>query len=203
MASALARAKLARAARALNAQFPRLPPLILMTDAVRLPDCIAAARALPKGAAIVLRHTDTGARAKLAQTLHAIARERGLLLLIAADAALAQKIGCAGLHLPEARAHEAAHWKALHPDWLITAAAHSARAIGVAARARADAVLLAPVFATASHAERAAFGVVRARRAASASPVPVYALGGVNDRSIRRLTGARLAGIAAIEALIP
>ncbi len=57
MASALARAKLARAARALNARFPRLPPLILMTDALRLSDPLEAARGLPKGAAIIVRAT--------------------------------------------------------------------------------------------------------------------------------------------------
>ena len=203
MASALARAKLARAARALNARFPRLPPLILMTDARRLSDPLEAARGLPKGAAIILRHSDALARVKLAKSLNRIAGERGLLLLIAADAVLAARIGCAGLHLPEARAREAAHWKALHPSWLITAAAHSAHGVGIAARSRCDAVLLAPAFATQSHVERAALGVSRFCFVAHASPVAVYALGGVNEKTVRRLAGARLAGVAAIEALIP
>ena len=203
MASALARAKLARAARTLNARFPKLPPLILMTDGLRLRDPVAAARALPRGAAIILRHTDAAMRSKLAQSLEQIARERGLLLLIASDAALAARIGCAGLHLPEARAREGAHWKALHPAWLITAAAHGARAVGIAARSRCDAVLLAPAFATQSHVERAALGVSRLCGIAQASRLPVYALGGVNAKTVRRLAGAPLAGIAAIEALIP
>jgi thiamine-phosphate pyrophosphorylase len=203
MASALARAKLARAARALNARFPRLPPLILMTDALRLSDPLEAARGLPEGAAIIVRHSDALARVKLATSLNRIARERGLLLLIAADAMLAARIGCVGLHLPETRAREAAHWKALHPSWLITAAAHSARGVGIAARSRCDAVLLAPAFATQSHVERAPLGVSRFCFVAHASPVAVYALGGVNEKTIRRLAGARLAGVAAIEALLP
>jgi thiamine-phosphate pyrophosphorylase len=206
MASVLARAKLARAARLLNAHLPHLPhlpPLILMTDQTRLKDPLAAAGALPKGAAIILRHTDTKTRAALAIALRKIAREHGLLLLIAGDAALAARLGCDGLHLPEARAAEAAHWKALHPDWLITAAAHSARGVNVAARSRCDAVLLAPVFATRSHIERPSFGVSRFRAVARAVRIPVYALGGVNAANVQRLAGARLAGIAAIEALIP
>ena len=174
-----------------------------MTDALRLSDPLEAARALPKGAAIIVRHSDALARVKLAKSLNTIAGERGLLLLIAADAMLAARIGCAGLHLPEARAREAAHWRALHPSWLITAAAHSAHSVGIAARSRCDAVLLAPAFATQSHVERAALGVSRFCFVAHASSVAVYALGGVNEKTVRRLAGAPLAGVAAIEALIP
>jgi thiamine-phosphate pyrophosphorylase len=201
MASVLARAKLARAARLLNARHAHLPPLILMTDQTRTGDPFAAARALPKGAAIILRHTDDGERAALAQSLRGIARRRGLRLLIAGDAPLAARLACDGLHLSEARSSEAAHWKALHPDWLITAAAHSLSGVGRAARARCDAVLFGAVFATQSHVGRASFGVSRFRILAQSMRVPVYALGGVNAGNVQRLTGARLAGIAAIDAL--
>src|SRR5882672_12068225 len=48
MPSAVERAKLARAALALNAAC-RLPSLILMTDEKRLRDPVAAAQLLPKG----------------------------------------------------------------------------------------------------------------------------------------------------------
>jgi thiamine-phosphate pyrophosphorylase len=203
MASALARAKLARAARLLNARFAPLPPLILMTDEARLKDPVAAARALPRGAAIVLRHTDRAARTALASALRGVARERGLRLIVAGDAVLAARLGCDGLHLPEARAAEAAHWKALHPHWLITSAAHSARAIQVAARARCDAVLLAPAFATRSHMGRSSLGASRFRLLAASARLPVYALGGIDAEKVQHLAGARLAGIAAIGALIP
>src|SRR6476646_3438431 len=110
MPSAVERAKLARAALALNAGSP-LPSLILMTDEKRMCDPVAAARLLPKGAAIILRHTMAETRRVLAQALSRIAHERGLLLLIAGDAPLAARIGAAGLHLPETRASEAKHWK--------------------------------------------------------------------------------------------
>lgn len=201
MASALARAKLARAARLLNASFAHLPALILMTDQTRLGDPIAAARALPKGAAIILRHTDDAQRAALAEALRKITRRRGLRLLIAGDAALAARLHCDGLHLPEARSSEAAHWKALHPDWLVTAAAHSLRGVGVASRARCDAILFGAVFISQSHAERAPFGVSRFRILARSTRAPVYALGGVNAGNVQCLARARLAGIAAIDAL--
>src|SRR5258708_26417734 len=90
MPSAVERAKLARAALALNAS-SGLPSLILMTDEKRLRDPVAAARALPKGAAIILRHTAPDTRRLLAEALRRVAREYGLLLLIAGDAALAAR----------------------------------------------------------------------------------------------------------------
>jgi len=204
MAYALEREKLARAARALNAGSgrPNLPALILMTDQARLPDPVPAARSLPRGSAVILRHTNSEPRAALAHSLSDIARDRGLLLIVAGDARLAADIGAHGLHLPEARAREAAHWRALRPSWIITAAAHSARALAVARRAGADAALLAPVFATPSHPGREPLGALQVRLLAARAGLPVYALGGVNASTIARLRGAILAGIAAIEGLL-
>lgn len=205
MASALNREKLARVARALNAGVARrdLPALILMTDQTRVPDPAAAVRALPRGSAVILRHTEAKARAALARALVEIADASGLILLIAADAPLAAEIGAHGLHLPEARAREAAHWRALKPSWIITAAAHSARALSAARIAGADAALLAPVFATPSHPDREPLGLLRARLIAARAGLPVYALGGVNAQTVARLQHATFAGIAAIEALLP
>jgi len=203
MASALARAKLTRAANRLNARYPRLPALILMTDERRLPDPMAAAQVLPKGAAIILRHTDGQVRAALARKLKPIARARGLLLLIANDAPLAARLGCAGVHLSEAHAYQAAHLKALHRSWFITAAAHSARAIARAHACKADAALLAAPFPTQSHVGRPALGPARFRLIAQAAAVPVYALGGISAQNAVALDGAHLAGIGAIEALLP
>ena len=203
MASALERTKLARAAHRLNARHPRLPALILMTDERRLPDPIEAARALPKGAAIILRHTDAGARAALAGNLSPIARARGLILLIANDAALAARLHCNGVHLSEMHAHEAAHLKALHPSWLITVAAHSGHGVQRAQTYKADAVLLAAPFPTQSHIGRTALGPARFRLIARGSRVPVYALGGVNAQNVGAVTCAPLAGVAAIDALLP
>jgi thiamine-phosphate pyrophosphorylase len=205
MAYALQREKLARAARALNAEggWRNLPALILMTDQARLPDPAAAARSLPRGSAVILRHTDMRTRATLGRALVEIARERGLLLLVAGDSRLAADIGAHGLHLPEARAREAAYWRALRPSWLITASAHSARGLAVARSAGADAALLAPVFATSSHPDREPLGVVRVRLMAARAGLPVYALGGINAQTIARLRCAKLAGIAAIEGLLP
>ena len=70
MTDKLARAKLARAAAALNARSgSALPPLVLVTDDVRLQDPLASAAALPRGSMVILRAQNDVQRAKLAVEL--------------------------------------------------------------------------------------------------------------------------------------
>jgi thiamine-phosphate pyrophosphorylase len=196
----LARIRLARAAAALN-RAAALPPLVLMTDDERLTDPLAAARALPRGSMVVVRARQSSHRAKLAHALRAIARARGLTLLIGNDPALADRVRAAGIHLSEENAGAAAHWRAKRPHWVITASAHSLAACAAARRRGADAAFLAPVFATASHPNGAHLGAMRARAIARLAPLAVYALGGVNAQTACRLSGSQFAGLAAIAAL--
>jgi len=198
------RAKLARLAAGLNARTPhagRLPPLALMTDDDRLSDPVAAARALPRGNLVILRAHGDARRAALAERLCRVAREHDLVCLIANDPELAARSGADGVHFPEARAHEAAHWRACRPEWFITCAAHDARAIARARAARADAVFVSPVFATKSHEDARPLGVMRFRALARAAAIPVYALGGIDARTALRLKDAPIAGLAAVGAL--
>ncbi len=173
----------------------RLPPLALLTDDERLADPLAAAAALPKGSLVIVRARDAAHRAGLAGAMLALATRRDLIVLISDDPALAARIGADGLHLPERHAREAAHWRAVHPHWIISAAAHGRRP----ASAALDLLLLSPVFPTGSHPYRPALGAARANALARALRVPVYALGGVNAGNARLLHG--FAGVAAIGAL--
>lgn len=180
---------LARQQQRLNAAFP----LVLFTDE-RNADWEGAARALPLGSLVVVRGKTAAARAALAGRLNGIAP-----LLIAGDADLAARMRAAGLHLPQARIGEAMHWRARHPGWIITAAAHGPRAL---MRARqVDALFLSPVFPTASHPGAPSLSPVRAGLIAASAPVPVYALGGVTARNAALLPPS-FSGIAAIGALL-
>ncbi len=182
-----------------------LPPLILMTDEVRLADPEAAVGALPRGSAVIFRHYRANDRRAIATALAGICRRRGLKLLIAGDARLAIEVGAQGLHLPEYLARRLAchRWgrRGSRPDWLITVAAHSLIALHRARRLGADAVLLAPVFATASHPGVRPLGPLRFSAWVRESPVPVYALGGVTAANARRLAASGGAGIAGIAGL--
>lgn len=177
-----------------------LPPVILMTDSRRLADPTAALAGLERGGAVILRHYGDPGREEMARRLAALCRRRGVRLLIAGDGRLAAAIGADGIHLPEALAGRGpgawSRWR--RPGWLVTAAAHSPAALFRAARAGADAALLSPVFATPSHPDRRPLGPLRFAAWCRASPLPVYALGGVSVAGARRLAASGGAGIAGI-----
>ena len=179
-----------------------MPALVLMTDDARLADPLPAACALPPGSAVILRHYGAAERASLARSLAAIARRRGLVLLVGEDPALARRVGAHGVHLPERAIGRAAavRWQR---DWLITAAAHSPAALRLAAAAGADAALLSPVFATASHPRARALGPHRFAALVRHAPIPVYALGGIDRARALLLQGSGAVGIAGIGGLIP
>ncbi len=193
---------LANRAAGLNSRHARadLPRLIMNTDRGRGGDPLRAASRLPAGSAVILRDYDHPDRARLARDLAALCRRRRLMLLVAGDARLAARVGADGLHLPEAEAHRARAWRRRRPAWLITAAAHSLPALWRARRAGVDAALVGPVFATASHPGARPLGPLRFARLARLSPLPVYALGGIDASTARRLKGIGAQGFAAIGA---
>lgn len=188
-------AGLKRASRARKS----LPPLLFFTDPERTPDIAAVAGRLPRGAGIVLR---TFGHRDQAERVAAIARRRGLILLIGADEALAANLGAQGVHLPERMTSAIPRLRARHPGWIITAAAHSPRAVRTAARLGADAVILSTVFESRSPSAGEPLGPLRLAAIARSSRAPVYALGGVNMKNARRLGATGVCGIAAIEGVI-
>ena len=177
------------------------PARLLVTDASRLSDPRPAIARLGPGDGVLFRHYElpAAARLALARAVARLCRRQGLLLLVAGDARLARAVAADGLHLPEALVRRRRGGAAA------TAAAHDAGAVARAARAGCAAVLVSPVFATASHPAAAGLGVPRFAALASAAArrgLIVYALGGMGPDRLRRLHGLpALAGFAAIGAL--
>jgi len=79
-----------------------LPRLLFATDPDRTPDPEAIAGRLPAGCGVIFRAFGAGDALDRALRLAAIARARGLILLIRADAELAPACRAQGLHPPEA-----------------------------------------------------------------------------------------------------
>ncbi|WP_421933744.1 thiamine phosphate synthase [Phenylobacterium sp.] len=172
-----------------------LPALLYFTDPQRTPDPETIAARLPRGSAIVYRAFGAADAPAVALRLKAIARRRGLMLLIGADEALAARVGADGIHLPERLAHRAARIRARRPGWLITAAAHSPRA----ARARVDAVVVSAIFPSNSASAGKPLGPNRLAGLVRVAASPVYALGGVNAVTAARLLSTGVVGIAGVE----
>jgi thiamine-phosphate pyrophosphorylase len=133
--------------------------------------------------------------------LAAVCRRRGLKLFVGADAKLASRLRADGVHLPERLSGRAGDIRNLRARFVVTAAAHSIPAALAARRAGAQALVISPVFPSASPSAgrpigpRALAGFIRLAHA------PVYALGGVNARSARALAMTGAVGIAAVGAL--
>lgn len=192
---------LATAARRLNARHAArrlLPPLVLLTDRLRLPDPLAAAAKLPAGSIVILRDGDlpSGQRLALGLDLAALCRRRRLVLLVAGDPALARRIRADGVHWPEKQLP-------IRVSGLATAAAHSLPALIRARRAGVAAALLSPVLPTQSHPGAPCLGVIRFAGLARLAGIPVYALGGIDGMTAPRLLGNGAIGIAAIGAFRP
>jgi thiamine-phosphate pyrophosphorylase len=174
---------------------------MFFTDPARTPHPERVIAALPRGAAVVFR--PFGAVDALAQgrKLRALARSRGVLFLVGADAALAAALSADGLHLPQRLAHRAGASRRAHPRWLVTAAAHGLAPALAAHRAGAHAVVLSPVFPSRSPSAGKTLGVLQFSQIVLATGGPVYALGGVNALTARRLLLTRAVGVAAIDGL--
>lgn len=156
------------------------------------------ARRLPKGSGVVFRAFGVAEAVAQGRRLAAIAKANGLVLLAGADPRLARAIGARGVHLPERLAHRA-HY--LTGGLMVTAAAHSVRAGRRALAAGVDAVVVSPAFPSNSPSAGRPLGPVRLALVARTIGGPVYALGGVNDKTARRLLDTDLVGLAAVEGL--
>jgi thiamine-phosphate pyrophosphorylase len=198
-------AKLAAAAHALKeASGARAPfSLAFMTDRRRIADPEPIMRVLPAGSAVIYRDRDDPRRDAIARRYRAICKGRGILFLVAGDARLAAEIGADGAHVSSAELRDGPLFDrrtAARSLRIVTAACHDGDELSRAAAIGADVALLSPVFPTRSHPGAEHLGPARLRALAAASPLPVLALGGVDDRNAALLRGANVAGLAAIGA---
>jgi thiamine-phosphate pyrophosphorylase len=191
---------LAALARRLNreAGAPAIPPLYFFTDPERTPDPVAIAQALPAKTAVVYRHFGATNRTRVARELAVLCRSRRLIFLISADPALAARVDAAGVHWPE---HKLPRTRDLSIG-LTTVSAHSREAVARAQAWGADACILGPVFSTRSASGNSPLGLFRASQIARRSTISVIALGGIDARNGKRLSGRGFAGIAAVDAFL-
>ncbi|WP_230164346.1 thiamine phosphate synthase [Roseomonas sp. CECT 9278] len=138
------------------------PWLWLFSDPLRLPDPLAAAARLPRGAGVVARGVDPEVLAALA----VLARRRGLALVVAGDGRAGLALG-GGVHVPDRRPTRhllpllLARRAGAPGAWLTMAAHGGAGAAARARRLRPDLVFLSPIFPTASHPGAPALGPLR------------------------------------------
>jgi thiamine-phosphate pyrophosphorylase len=167
-----------------------LPDVWIVTDArndARLEEVL---RRLPRGSGLVFRHYHLKGRARRGRfdALARLARARGHMVVLSGPVRAARQWRAHG-------AYGAAAMIVGGPATPRLVTAHSLREIGQAHRARADAIVLSPVFPTSSHPGAATLGPVRFRLLAKHACVPVIALGGMSATRARTLRWKKWAAI--------
>lgn len=168
-----------------------LPALWLISDARNDAVLERALAALPRGSGLIYRHYHLPGPRRLARfrVLRRCALARGHVVILADSALTAREWGADGIYGAP---------RSLWPrraGLLHLATAHNLAEIGSAARLRADAVLLSPVFPTATHPGGAVLGPAAFRLLARQSRLPVIALGGMTAARARALRWPRWAAI--------
>jgi thiamine-phosphate pyrophosphorylase len=174
-----------------------LPALWLFTDPERTPDIEGLMAAMPRGSGVVYRSFGRPDAVEEGARLVRAARRLGLVLLVGADANLARRLRADGVHLPERAVAAARRLK--NRRQIITAAAHSRRALALAGEAGVDLAFVSAVFPSNSPSAGRPLGPVRLARLVAGARAPVAALGGVSARTAARLRSTGVAGLAAIE----
>lgn len=158
---------------------------------------------------IQLREKDlaAGALAKLARRILAVISTPKTKLLVNTRADVALATGAHGVHLTAARGEltpaqiRHLYKGAGHPAPIVTVSCQTLDEVKQACTNQADAILFSPVFGKtiAGEAITPAAGIEALRNAcAAASPIPVYALGGVTLANAPSCIEAGAAGIAGI-----
>lgn len=171
----------------------------LATDAL-----VAAARSALEGGAAVLQYrdksTDAGLRLEQAAALLALARTRGVPLIVNDDAGLAERIDADGVHVGRDDGALAAVRRRLPGKLLGVSCYASFELARAAVAAGADYVAFGSVFAspTKPQAVRAPLGLFREARALG---VPLVAIGGITAANAHELVAAGADCIAVISDL--
>ncbi len=132
-------------------------------------------------------------RVQLTRRLRQVRRGTGLRLLLSGTALEARQAGACGLHSP---AIVLARTIERPPTRLWAVSAHSAGDLERAAALGADVALLSPVLPTPSHPAEEALGWDGLRALVAASPLPVYAQGGLRPSDLGAARAAGALGVA-------
>lgn len=150
---------------------------------------------LPRGSGLIFRHYHLPAAARRARfaALAKAAKRYGHCVAFSGTARQARQWGADAVYGPPGIVTRG-------PAIARLVTAHSLAEIVAARRARANAIVLAPVFATRSHPGRKWLGELRFRLLAARAGCPVIALGGMDARRGKTLGSVAW---AAIDGLIP
>ncbi len=183
--------------------------LYLITDRRQVPggDLVTAVHSALEGGvrAVQLREKDLPAAAlyPLARELRELTRRYGARLLVNDRVDVALAVEADGVHLGGHSLPAATVRRLLGPDRLLAISTHSAAEAAQAARSGADFITFGPVYFTPSKARYGApVGLDALATVATATSLPVFALGGVTAELCPEVIAAGAGGVALISAIL-
>jgi thiamine-phosphate pyrophosphorylase len=188
-----------------NAKGRKIPALLLMTDAKRLPDPSAYIPRLPAGSAVIVRHFSNKQKEEIIKKIRLLCKKHKVKLLVSDSLHLALKYRLDGVHFPEKTVRKIANCGSLkrYPKHLLfTTACHSERALHAAKRAGCHAALLSPIFPTQSHPGAKSLGSYQLTSLSHRSPLNLFALGGITQKTAQRISTCPISGFAGVRGLI-
>lgn len=123
-------------------------------------------------------------------------------LLINDRVDIAMAVGADGVHLGQSDVPVQAARNVLGPDKIIGATAHTVKEAEEAWKLGADYLGVGDVFGTASKSDTSRITLDELHNICQSVPIPVVAIGGVNEGNIHKLQGSGVAGAAVISAVI-
>lgn len=182
------------------------PNLLLITDHTRFEGeafFISVEAALKGGVDAVLvreKQMDSARLLAFCSRLRTLTQGYAARLLIHSQADVAVAVGADGVHVAASDIRELPtmrRWLS-RPEMSLSASCHNANQLQATADASADFALLSPVFPTTSHPGAPHLGVQRFTELATASALPVIALGGISVETRHQLAGYSIAVISAL-----
>ena len=171
------------------------PSLWYFTDEDKTKDIINILNRLPTYSGIVLRSYCSKERKTIIKIVLRIAKRKNFMVLMASQPRVHGNIN--GLHLPKWEYKCRKNTK----EHIISVSAHSLKDKRKIINTKADIVFLSSVFHTNSHPKRKHLGIIRFGLLARNLARPIIALGGINNKNIKKLKHFPISGVAAIEAL--
>ena len=183
---------------------------VLFTDRRKISDFDKIIKILPKNSVIIIREydLDKNAREVFARKIFKSARKRpDLKILIGKDFALAQKLKANGIHFSDLDKLPIQFLRknSFPKNFIFSFSAHSFKSLLALKNKELDMVFISPIFPTTSHNGAKTLGAQNLTKIAVQNKkqnyfaLPLYALGGVNNKNLKTLKKLPLQGFGAID----
>ena len=172
-----------------------VPSLWYFTDEDKTKDIINILHRLPTYSGIVLRNYCSKDRKTIIKNVLRLAKRKNFMVLMASHPRVHGNIN--GLHLPKWEYKCRRNTK----EQIISVSAHSLKDKRKIINTKADIIFVSSIFHTNSHPKRKHLGIIRFGLLARSLARPVIALGGINNKNIKKLKHFPISGVAAIESL--